>query len=198
LKVGLVFASRPTAGQRRVSAARIEEEVILTPTGPGDLALSGQELRLPPLLGTSMENTALKLAGSASAAWAMRWRAAGQSGADSRLDRRAPRPNVARARQDRRAACRPGACDIVFVMVSTWDDVRKSWPAAGPVVWRAGARLVVESRRSRGGSARLRPCWRARRDMLRAPFRQSKVIKAGRLSVVCSGPRAASTRPCLA
>src|SRR5213078_1197199 len=55
-------------------------------------------------------------------------------------------------------------CDIVFCMVSTWDDVKEVVAGAGGLL---------------SGNA--------------------KVIKAGRLSFVCSGPKSAfdSALPCL-
>lgn len=87
------------------------------------------------------------------------------------------------------------ACDIVCVMVSTWDDVKEV--IAGPRGLLSGARapgLVVEcSSISLEGSAELRELLAARGvQMLAAPVSgNAKVIKAGRLSFVCSGPRAA-------
>jgi len=87
------------------------------------------------------------------------------------------------------------ACDIVFVMVSAWDDVREV--IAGPQGLLSGARsprLVVEcSSISVEGSAELRALLAARGvEMLAAPASgNAKVIKAGRLSFVCSGPKAA-------
>ena len=88
------------------------------------------------------------------------------------------------------------ACDIVFVMVSTWDDVREV--VAGPHGLLSGTgpvpKLVVEcSSISLEGSAELRSLLSARGiDLLAAPVSgNAKVIKAGRLSFVCSGPRAA-------
>ncbi len=87
------------------------------------------------------------------------------------------------------------ACDIVFVMVSTWDDVREV--IAGPqglLSGTAAPKLVVEcSSISLEGSAELRALLGARGvAMLAAPVSgNAKVIKAGRLSFVCSGPRAA-------
>ena len=88
------------------------------------------------------------------------------------------------------------ACDIVFCMVSTWDDVREviagpqgllSAPTATP-------RMVVEcSSISLEGSAELRALLAHRGvTLLAAPVSgNAKVIKAGRLSFVCSGPRQA-------
>jgi 3-hydroxyisobutyrate dehydrogenase-like beta-hydroxyacid dehydrogenase len=88
------------------------------------------------------------------------------------------------------------ACDIVFVMVSTWDDVREV--IAGPGGLLAAStprtRLVVEcSSISLEGSAELRSLLAARGiELLAAPVSgNAKVIEAGRLSFVCSGPRAA-------
>ena len=85
--------------------------------------------------------------------------------------------------------------DIVYVMVSTWDDVKEV--IAGPQGLLAGARspkLVVEcSSISLEGSAELRSLLATRGvQMLAAPVSgNAKVIKAGRLSFVCSGPKAA-------
>jgi len=88
------------------------------------------------------------------------------------------------------------ACDIVFCMVSTWDDVREV--IVGPEGLLAGAGrapgLIVEcSSISLEGSAELREMLAARGiDMLAAPVSgNAKVIKAGRLSFVCSGPQTA-------
>ena len=87
------------------------------------------------------------------------------------------------------------ACDIVFVMVSTWDDVKEV--VAGPSGLLSGAKspkMVVEcSSISLEGSAELRALLAARSiELLAAPVSgNAKVIKAGRLSFVCSGPRAA-------
>jgi 3-hydroxyisobutyrate dehydrogenase-like beta-hydroxyacid dehydrogenase len=85
--------------------------------------------------------------------------------------------------------------DIVFVMVSTWDDVREV--VAGPAGLLCGAKspkLVVEcSSISLEGSAELRALLAARGvELLAAPVSgNAKVIKAGRLSFVCSGPQRA-------
>jgi 3-hydroxyisobutyrate dehydrogenase len=87
------------------------------------------------------------------------------------------------------------ACDIVFVMVSAWDDVKQV--IAGPRGLLSGTRapkMVVEcSSISLEGSAELRALLAARGvQMLAAPVSgNAKVIKAGRLSFVCSGPRPA-------
>jgi 3-hydroxyisobutyrate dehydrogenase-like beta-hydroxyacid dehydrogenase len=86
------------------------------------------------------------------------------------------------------------SCDIVFVMVSTYDDVHEV--VAGPqgLLSAAGAspKLIVEcSSISLEGSAALRDLLAARKiQLLAAPVSgNAKVIKAGRLSFACSGPR---------
>jgi 3-hydroxyisobutyrate dehydrogenase-like beta-hydroxyacid dehydrogenase len=87
--------------------------------------------------------------------------------------------------------------DIVFCMVSTWNDVKQVMGAmlAGR---KAGAkktpRMVIEcSSISLEGSAELRKLLAARGiEYLAAPVSgNAKVIKAGRISFVCSGPRKA-------
>jgi 3-hydroxyisobutyrate dehydrogenase-like beta-hydroxyacid dehydrogenase len=87
------------------------------------------------------------------------------------------------------------ACDIVFVMVSTWDDVKEVVAGAGGLLSGGKApKLVVEcSSISLEGSAELRELLAARgTELLAAPVSgNAKVIKAGKLSFVCSGPRAA-------
>src|SRR6478609_4880481 len=88
-------------------------------------------------------------------------------------------------------------CDIVFVMVSTWKDVEavilgSSGLLSGSAA--AAPKLIVEcSSISLDGSAELRAALQARGiDLLAAPVSgNAKVIKAGRLSFVCSGPRSA-------
>ena len=88
------------------------------------------------------------------------------------------------------------ACGIVFVMVSTWKDVKEV--IAGPHGLLSAkdvrTKLVIEcSSISLEGSAELREMLRSRGiELLAAPVSgNAKVIKAGRLSFVCSGPRAA-------
>ena len=87
------------------------------------------------------------------------------------------------------------ACDIVYVMVSTWDDVKEVVCGPGGLLSGAAApALVVEcSSISLEGSAELRAQLTARGvQMLAAPVSgNAKVIRAGRLSFVCSGPRSA-------
>jgi len=91
-------------------------------------------------------------------------------------------------------------CDVVFCMVSTYDDVKEviqgpqgmlsaSQTGKGPA-----PRIVVEcSSISLEGSAELRAMLaRFGTQMLAAPVSgNAKVIKAGKLSFVCSGPKAA-------
>src|SRR5450631_1320226 len=86
-------------------------------------------------------------------------------------------------------------CDIVFCMVSTWDDVKQV--IVGPAGLLSGTRkprMIVEcSSISLEGSAELRALLQARGiELLAAPVSgNAKVIKAGRLSFVCSGPKSA-------
>jgi len=87
------------------------------------------------------------------------------------------------------------ACDIVYVMVSTWDDVKEVVAGPDGLLSGPGApKMVVEcSSISLEGSAELRALLSARGvEMLAAPVSgNAKVIKAGKLSFVCSGPKAA-------
>jgi 3-hydroxyisobutyrate dehydrogenase len=83
--------------------------------------------------------------------------------------------------------------DIVFCMVSTWDDVKQ---VMEPLLAAEGKkpRLVIEcSSISLEGSAELRKMLAAKGiEYLAAPVSgNAKVIKAGRLSFVCSGPQKA-------
>ena len=83
------------------------------------------------------------------------------------------------------------ARDIVFCMVATWKDVQQ---VMGELLsGKAQPRLVIEcSSISLEGSAELRDMLGKRGiDYLAAPVSgNAKVIKAGKLSFVCSGPRA--------
>jgi len=85
------------------------------------------------------------------------------------------------------------SCDIVFCMVSTWDDVKEV--IAGPSGMLSGSgkpRMLIEcSSISLEGSAELRAILAKRGiEYLAAPVSgNAKVIKAGRLSFVCSGPK---------
>ncbi len=90
-----------------------------------------------------------------------------------------------------------GSCDAVFCMVATWDDVKEVIAGPGGLLSGAKAgtpRIVIEcSSISLEGSAELREMLAARGiQYLAAPVSgNAKVIKAGRLTFVCSGPRAA-------
>jgi len=82
------------------------------------------------------------------------------------------------------------ARDIVFCMVSAWKDVKQVMGEL--LAGKAQPRLVIEcSSISLEGSAELRQMLAARGiDYLAAPVSgNAKVIKAGKLSFVCSGPR---------
>jgi 3-hydroxyisobutyrate dehydrogenase len=90
-------------------------------------------------------------------------------------------------------------CEVVFCMVSTWDDVKEVVAGPGGLLSdnsRAPKLLIECSSISLEGSAELRSLL-ARRgvELLAAPVSgNAKVIKAGRLSFVCSGPKAAYDR----
>jgi 3-hydroxyisobutyrate dehydrogenase-like beta-hydroxyacid dehydrogenase len=87
------------------------------------------------------------------------------------------------------------SCDIVFCMVSTYNDVKEV--IAGPKGLLSGSgkpRMVVEcSSISLDGSADLRKILAAKGvELLSAPVSgNAKVIKAGKLTFVVSGPKAA-------
>lgn len=84
--------------------------------------------------------------------------------------------------------------DIVFVMVSTYDDVKQ---VVGEVLTAGRPKMVVEcSSISLEGSAELRAILEKERiAYLAAPVSgNAKVIKAGKLTFVVSGPRAAYER----
>jgi 3-hydroxyisobutyrate dehydrogenase len=93
------------------------------------------------------------------------------------------------------------ARDIVFCMVATWNDVRAVMERLLERS-RAKPKLVIEcSSISLEGSAELRALLRRRKiAYLAAPVSgNAKVIKAGRLTFVCSGPKKAydAARPLL-
>ena len=121
-----------------------------------------------------------------------------KAGADLTVwNRTRPKAEPLAARGAKIAAALPdlAACDIVFVMVSTWNDVKEV--VAGPrglLSSKSKPRLVVEcSSISLEGSAELRALLGADGiELLAAPVSgNAKVIKAGRLSFVCSGPKGA-------
>jgi 3-hydroxyisobutyrate dehydrogenase len=86
-------------------------------------------------------------------------------------------------------------CNIVFCMVSTYDDVKEV--VAGPKGLLSGSakpRMLVEcSSISLEGSAELRKLLEAKKvELLSAPVSgNAKVIKAGKLTFVVSGPKSA-------
>jgi 3-hydroxyisobutyrate dehydrogenase len=86
-------------------------------------------------------------------------------------------------------------CDIVFCMVSTYDDVKEVIAGSkGLLSGPAKPRMVVEcSSISLEGSADLRKVLAAKGvELLSAPVSgNAKVIKAGKLTFVVSGPKAA-------
>jgi len=82
------------------------------------------------------------------------------------------------------------ACDIVFCMVAAWKDVKQVMGEL--LAEKSRPRMVIEcSSISLEGSAELRDMLAKRGiDYLAAPVSgNAKVIKAGKLSFVCSGPR---------
>ena len=84
------------------------------------------------------------------------------------------------------------ARDIVFCMVSTWDDVKSVMQQL--LAGNQKPKMVVESSSiSLEGSAELRKMLRAKGvEYLAAPVSgNAKVIKAGRLTIVASGPKKA-------
>jgi 3-hydroxyisobutyrate dehydrogenase len=91
------------------------------------------------------------------------------------------------------------ARDIVFVMVSTYDDVKQ---VVGKLLAKGKPRMIVEcSSISLEGSAELRQLLQGQGvDYLAAPVSgNAKVIKAGKLTFVVSGPKSAydSAKPYL-
>ena len=91
------------------------------------------------------------------------------------------------------------ACEVVFCMVSTWDDVKEVVAGSGGLLSdpaRAPKLLIECSSISLEGSAELRSLLGKRGvELLAAPVSgNAKVIKAGRLSFVCSGPKSAYDR----
>ena len=103
------------------------------------------------------------LAGSGSGGWATRWRSGWRRPARTSPSgtARARRPSRWRstARKSRGTLPDLAACDIVFVMVSTWDDVKEV--VAGPAGLLSGGegaearrRMLVDLGRRLGGVAR--------------------------------------------
>jgi len=92
-----------------------------------------------------------------------------------------------------------GGCDVVFCMLATWDDVKLVMAGPGGLLSHdvRTLRAVIESSSiSLQGSAELRTILAARGiDLLAAPVSgNAKVVAAGKLSFVVSGPRAAYER----
>jgi 3-hydroxyisobutyrate dehydrogenase len=88
------------------------------------------------------------------------------------------------------------ACDVVFCMVATWKDVKEvvTKMLEGKGAARAKPKLLIEcSSISLEGSAELREILNKHGiQYLAAPVSgNAKVIKAGKLSFVCSGPKKA-------
>jgi 3-hydroxyisobutyrate dehydrogenase len=86
-------------------------------------------------------------------------------------------------------------CEIVFCMVSTWDDVKQVIAGPGGLLSsdRSPRMLIDCSSISVEGSAELRQILAARDvEYLAAPVSgNAKVIKAGKLTIVASGPKRA-------
>jgi 3-hydroxyisobutyrate dehydrogenase len=96
------------------------------------------------------------------------------------------------------------SCDSVFCMVSTWDDVKEVITGPGGLLSdpKKSPPMVVEcSSISLEGSAELRKLLATRGiEYLAAPVSgNAKVIKAGKLTIVASGPKSAyeTARPLL-
>ena len=92
-----------------------------------------------------------------------------------------------------------GGCDVVFCMLATWDDVKLVMAGPGGLLSHdvRALRAVIESSSiSLQGSAELRTILATRGiDLLAAPVSgNAKVVAAGKLSFVVSGPRAAYER----
>jgi 3-hydroxyisobutyrate dehydrogenase len=150
-----------------------------------------------------MENGASKVGwiGIGRMGYAMAERLA-KSGADLTIwNRTRSKAEPLAARGAKVAASLPelAGCEIVFCMVSTWDDVKEV--ITGPRgllsdASRAPKLLIECSSISIEGSAELRALLAKRGvELLAAPVSgNAKVIKAGRLSFVCSGPKAAYDR----
>jgi len=123
-----------------------------------------------------------------------------KGGADLTVWNRTPakaEPLAARGAKIARQLTDLASCDIVFCMVSTWDDVKEVVAGSGGLLSAGGGkvpRMLIEcSSISLEGSAELRSILAKRGiEYLAAPVSgNAKVIKAGRLSFVCSGPKSA-------
>jgi 3-hydroxyisobutyrate dehydrogenase len=92
-----------------------------------------------------------------------------------------------------------GGCDVVFCMLATWDDVKQVIAGPGGLLSQdiRMLRTVIESSSiSLQGSAELRTILAARGiELLAAPVSgNAKVVAAGKLSFVVSGPKTAYER----
>jgi 3-hydroxyisobutyrate dehydrogenase-like beta-hydroxyacid dehydrogenase len=92
-----------------------------------------------------------------------------------------------------------GACDLVFCMLATWDDVKQVIAGSGGLLSHdiRNLRTVIEcSSISLEGSAELRTVLAASGvELLAAPVSgNAKVVAAGKLAFVVSGPKAAYER----
>ena len=92
-----------------------------------------------------------------------------------------------------------GACDLVFCMLATWDDVKQVIAGPGGLLSHniRNLRTVIEcSSISLEGSAELRTVLAASGvELLAAPVSgNAKVVAAGKLAFVVSGPKAAYER----
>ena len=92
-----------------------------------------------------------------------------------------------------------GACDVVFCMLATWDDVKQVIAGPGGLLLHdiRSLRTVIEcSSISVQGSAELRTILAASGvELLAAPVSgNAKVVAAGKLAFVVSGPKAAYER----
>jgi 3-hydroxyisobutyrate dehydrogenase len=92
-----------------------------------------------------------------------------------------------------------GGCDVVFCMLATWDDVKQVMAGPGGLLShdiRMPLTVIECSSISLQGSAELRTILAARGiELLAAPVSgNAKVVAAGKLSFVVSGPKAAYQR----
>ncbi len=92
-----------------------------------------------------------------------------------------------------------GGCDVVFCMLSAWDDVKQVMAGSGGLLShdiRMPPTVIECSSISLQGSAELRTILAARGiELLAAPVSgNAKVVAAGKLSFVVSGPKAAYQR----
>ena len=133
LKAGMVFAVETYCpASDGFSAARIEEEVILTPTGAeGDFAVSraGAADRQP-LLSHAIRTIGWIGIGRMGYAMAERLAKAGADVTVWNRTRAKAEPLAAHGAKVADKLAELAACDIVFVMVSTWNDVKEV--IAGP------------------------------------------------------------------